>query len=102
MHPGAMGFVKRNHLLLVAVSAFVAGALYLGVALLAGLEEVTFALRRSGPICVIGALLSSVCNVTLRFLRWQVFLRVLGHKLPVSVNFPIYVAGFSLTTIPGK
>src|SRR5262249_24964267 len=102
MRSGPVSFVKRRHVLLIAASAFIAGTLYLGGSMLVGLDDVASALQRAGPACAIAAVLSSLFNVTVRFLRWHLFLRVLGHELPVSVNFPIYLAGFSLTTIPGK
>ncbi len=102
MGPIPIAFVKRKHLLLVAASAFIAGMLYLATAMFAGVGAVTSAWYQAGPACVVGALMLTLLNVTLRCLRWHVFLRVLGHDLPFSVNFPIYLAGLSLTTVPGK
>lgn len=44
----------------------------------------------------------SLINYSLRFMRWQHFLTILGHKIPFFQSFRIYIAGFSLTTTPGK
>lgn len=44
-------------------------------------------------------LLLSLGNYLLRFWRWQIYI---GQKLPCSQHLPIYLAGFSLTTTPGK
>ena len=38
----------------------------------------------------------------LRFLRWQVYLNALRHPLPWRPSLKIYLAGFALTTTPGK
>ena len=38
----------------------------------------------------------------LRFVRWDVFLRALGHDLPRLRHLRIYLAGFALTATPGK
>jgi uncharacterized protein (TIRG00374 family) len=38
----------------------------------------------------------------LRFLRWQVYLNALRHPMPWWPSLKIYLAGFALTTTPGK
>jgi len=44
----------------------------------------------------------SLVNYLLRFLRWDFYLRNLGHTLPRGLHFSYYLAGFALTTSPGK
>ncbi len=44
----------------------------------------------------------SLFNYALRFVRWHVYMRWLGHRLPVMRHALIYIAGFALTTTPGK
>ena len=44
----------------------------------------------------------SLLNYLLRFGRWDWYLRVMGHRLPLARNLRIYLAGFALTTTPGK
>jgi uncharacterized membrane protein YbhN (UPF0104 family) len=51
-----------------------------------------------------GALLLalSLANYALRSVRWRFFLARLGHRLPWGRSTANYVAGFALTTTPGK
>jgi uncharacterized membrane protein YbhN (UPF0104 family) len=44
----------------------------------------------------------SLINYALRFVRWDGYLRHLGHRLPVLRHMTIYLAGFALTTTPAK
>ncbi|WP_026340738.1 lysylphosphatidylglycerol synthase transmembrane domain-containing protein [Thioalkalivibrio sp. ALJT] len=86
----------------VMASVVVAVALYLGVALWAGAEDVWRALQMVGVGGVLLALALSLVNYTLRFTRWQLYLRTLQHRVPTMASLHIYLAGFALTTTPGK
>jgi uncharacterized protein (TIRG00374 family) len=44
----------------------------------------------------------SLINYCLRFVRWDMYLKRLGHPVPVGSNFIAYIAGFGYTTTPGK
>ena len=44
----------------------------------------------------------SLLNYWLRFERWHAYLAVLGDRLPRLRHMTIYLAGFALTTTPGK
>lgn len=44
----------------------------------------------------------SLFNYALRFARWEIYLRVFGHRIPFGKNLCIYLAGFGFTTTPGK
>lgn len=44
----------------------------------------------------------SLVNYALRFVRWQSYLGVLGQSVPVAQSARYYIAGFALTTTPGK
>jgi uncharacterized membrane protein YbhN (UPF0104 family) len=44
----------------------------------------------------------SMVNYSLRFLRWQEYLVVLGARLPMLRHLGIYIAGFAFTVTPGK
>jgi glycosyltransferase 2 family protein len=67
-----------------------------------GWEQVSEAVARVGIWGILLALALSLVNYWLRFLRWQCFLRILGHRVPTFLSLRIYIAGFSLTTTPGK
>lgn len=67
-----------------------------------GWENVLRAVRQVGFSGIAIALGLSLINLGMRFLRWQYFLRTLGYVIPWASSLRIYLAGFSLTTTPGK
>lgn len=75
---------------------------YLGISLWGGWQAVGGALSRVGWLG--GAQIAALILISygLRFLRWQVYLNALGHPLPWRPGLKIYLAGFALTTTPGK
>uniref|UniRef100_UPI003F5F578F lysylphosphatidylglycerol synthase transmembrane domain-containing protein n=1 Tax=Pseudomonas sp. LRF_L74 TaxID=3369422 RepID=UPI003F5F578F len=76
---------------------------YLAFSLWGGWHEVVQALLRVGVLGLSFALLMSLINYALRFLRWQTYLQALGHPLPTwRISLRIYIAGFALSTTPGK
>lgn len=86
----------------VAASIALSAAGYLAVALWSGWREVAHAVALVGAAGVGAALALSLVNYGLRFLRWQSYLRALGHAVPWRPSLRIYVGGFALTTTPGK
>ncbi|MFP5304317.1 MAG: YbhN family protein [Gammaproteobacteria bacterium] len=48
------------------------------------------------------AMLAALGNYALRWARWRVYLRRLGHRLPWGFDALSYAAGFAFTTTPGK
>lgn len=75
---------------------------YLGFSLWGGWHEVSSAIAKVGLLGIAIALLMSMINYSLRFLRWQGYLKAFGHAIPWKPSFKIYLAGFALTTTPGK
>jgi uncharacterized protein (TIRG00374 family) len=75
---------------------------YLALSLWAGWRDVTAALMRVGIPVLLGILGLSLLNYLLRFVRWQIYLKRLGHQVPWATSLRIYFAGFALTTTPGK
>lgn len=85
------------------VSSIVVAALgYLGFSLWGGFNEVVMALQRVGLMGLLLMLLLSLLNYGLRFMRWQQYLGALAHPVPWRPSGRIYLAGFALTTTPGK
>ncbi|RCS56677.1 lysylphosphatidylglycerol synthase transmembrane domain-containing protein [Parvibium lacunae] len=83
------------------------GALgYLALALSSGYREVLAAIQRAGWGVLLGMLGLSLVNYGLRAWRWHWYLRLLRQPdqpvVPWRVNTRIYLAGFALTTTPGK
>ena len=75
---------------------------YLVFSLWGGWREVVAAAGEVGVIGLFIALLLSLVNYGLRFVRWQYYLHTLGTSIPWSASLGIYILGFSLTTTPGK
>jgi len=90
----------RYRAVLLSVMGAVLG--YLGFSLWAGWSEVSQAVGRVGLGGVALILSLSLFNYALRFARWQMYLRELEHPLPWWPSLRIYLAGFALTTTPGK
>ena len=87
----------------VVVYTVVAAALgYLGFSLWGGWREVLAAAGQVGFIGLAVALSLSLVNYGLRFLRWQAYLGAMSHAVPWRPSLGIYLAGFALTTTPGK
>ena len=87
---------------LLFASIFAAAIGYVGFSLWGGWEEVSTAIGRIGIGMILLALLMSLLNYCLRLLRWSLYLRQLGYRVPWSTNTRIYFAGFALTTTPAK
>ena len=92
------GWRRRALILSVAISA----AAYLVVALWSGWREVAHAVGQVGLVGIAVALSLSLVNYGLRFVRWQGYLSALGHPIRWRPSLRIYLAGFALTTTPGK
>lgn len=67
-----------------------------------GWDHVILAVSQVGVLGISAALTLSLVNYLLRFLRWTLFLKNLGHTLPWWPHLRIYMSGFALTTTPGK
>jgi uncharacterized protein (TIRG00374 family) len=75
---------------------------YLLVTAWVGWHEVLQAVFLVGFKGIIIALILSLFNYSLRFLRWQGYLKVLKAHLNWVTSLWIYMSGFALTTTPGK
>lgn len=76
--------------------------LYIGLIAWASSEGTLAALGRLGmPTVVLGTIVSSSAYL-FRFIRWELLLRWLQHRLAVGENLRIYLAGLALTMTPGK
>ncbi len=86
----------------VVWSVLLAAVGYLAFALWSGWRDVANAVGKVGVVGVGIALCLSLVNYGLRFVRWQAYLRALDHPVPWWPSLRIYLAGFALTTTPGK
>lgn len=86
----------------VILSVALAATGYLAFSLWGGWQDVAGAVARVGAGGIAIALAMSLLNYGLRFVRWQWYLAALGHRVPWRPGLRIYLAGFALTTTPGK
>lgn len=92
------GWRFRALLLIVLLSAIG----YLLFSIWGGWQEVVAAMVRVGFTGMIIVLTLSLVNYGLRFVRWQKFLALLGHRVHTPESLRIYIAGFGMTILPGK
>lgn len=86
----------------VVASVLLAAIGYLGFSVWSGWRDVANAVEKVGVPGIGIALLLSLVNYGLRFIRWQGYLRAMDHPVPWWPSLKIYLAGFALTTTPGK
>ena len=97
-HAILSGWRFRALLLIVLLSAVG----YLVFSIWGGWHEVVAAMARVGLVGTAIALMLSLVNYGLRFVRWQKYLALLGHRVHVAESLRIYIAGFGLTILPAK
>lgn len=97
-HPVLSGWRFRALLLIVLFSA----AGYLVFSIWGGWQDVVAAFAQVGLVGCAVALALSLVNYGVRFVRWQKFLSLLGHRVHTPESLRIYIAGFGLTILPGK
>lgn len=91
---------QAEYLTVASIAAFV--ALLAGAALLTDSGQVLARLGSLEAAVIVGLLALSLVNYAARALRWQLFSRQLGIAVPPARGALYYVAGFAMTTTPGK
>lgn len=87
---------------MLTLSILAAAGGYLAFSLWVGWHDVLLALKQVGILGLMVAITMSLINYGLRIVRWQLYFNALGHNLPWRSQGRIYLAGFALTTTPGK
>jgi glycosyltransferase 2 family protein len=83
-------------------------AFALGLLVLAGLLGLAdprhfFAQLRRFDFALLAPILAlSLLNYSLRFVRWEIYLRALGTRLPLGRSGAVFLTGFLLSVTPGK
>lgn len=98
----ALNYLNGWRLRALILSIGVATIGYLAFSLWGGWTEVVSAFVQIGLLGTLIALTMSLVNYGLRFVRWQLYLTQLGHRVAWLPNLRIYLSGFALTTTPGK
>lgn len=86
----------------VILSALVAMIIYIGLISANGYTDIVSACLRMGFGGFALVLGLSLVNYFVRFARWHWYIHHLGHSVPILRNLAYYLAGFALTTTPGK
>ena len=94
--------LSARHRRTILWSLLITAGAYLLVVLYTGHKEVSQAFTTIGLTGWIFLFTCSLLNYFLRYLRWQYYLRCAGWSLPHNTHFLYYLAGFALTTTPGK
>jgi uncharacterized protein (TIRG00374 family) len=94
--------LAARHFRALVWPVLLAAAGYLGFALWSGWRDVASAFAKVGILGIAVALSLSLTNYSLRFIRWQAYLRAMDHPVPWWPSLKIYLAGFALTATPGK
>ena len=91
---------RRNWLLLILLTV----AAFAGLLVYGDLREVSGLLADApSPYAGLAAALGlALVNYLLRYLRWEMYLRALDIRVPLSVSAPVFVAGLALSITPGK
>lgn len=81
---------------------FIVFAVWCGMAFHKDIAQIDLSPMREGWPLVLAAGALSLLNYALRVVRWQVYLRRLGHSLPWGFVSLTFMAGFAFTLSPGK
>ncbi|MES2664224.1 MAG: lysylphosphatidylglycerol synthase transmembrane domain-containing protein [Pseudomonadota bacterium] len=65
-------------------------------------DAIVASIKRLSPAVIIGVFALSLLNYALRFVRYHGYMKYLGDHVPIRKNILYYLAGFALTTTPGK
>lgn len=98
-HPHILSGWRFNALIFTLVFSVVG---YFCFSLWGGWRKVIDAVSNLGFIPIGVSLSIAFVSYLFRFTRWNYFLHILGYYVPWLKSFQIYLAGFSLTTTPGK
>jgi glycosyltransferase 2 family protein len=77
-------------------------AVYVAFTIWADARQVGEALSHYAWSSAVLALLLAAANYLVRFIRWQLYLRVLRLDVPVGESLLVFLGGFALTVTPGK
>jgi len=81
---------------------FLACVLYAGMTLWSGVGEVVTELETFPPFYAVLILTAVSFGYFIRYLRWDYYLRRLGHEIPFRSNLRIFLASFLMAISPGK
>jgi glycosyltransferase 2 family protein len=100
--PGGAGKGERSLGRVLTLSAAGGAAVYVAIACYVGAGKVGAELKSYAWWTAGCALALAAFNYGLRFVKWELYLRRLGVRIPLGDSLGIFLSGFSLTVTPGK
>ena len=94
--------LSSRHRRVIILSLILAAVLYLTVVVVTGFEQAISAFQSIGISGWLMLFTASLANYSLRYIRWQYYLRSAGLNLGHNLHFRYYLSAFALTTTPGK
>ncbi len=94
--------LPKNTITILIIIVVIAALAYLAVSLWAGFGNVVKAVRDVGVLGLLGVFAASLCSYVLGFVRWEGYLKLLGHSVPRMQNFQIYLGSFALAMTPAR
>lgn len=91
---------RKRRMLLTA--AAIATVVYVAVTAAIDTEQLKKGLGQLGLGGCAAVLGLSLLNYILRFVRWHLYLRQIGHSVPVPQHLLYYLSGFAFTVSPAK
>ncbi len=86
----------------VVISLALGVVVYVGYALYTGWEETAGALASFRWSLLPVLLAMSLANYGIRFVRWEMYLRMLDIRIPLKDSAAVFLAGLAMTITPGK
>jgi len=86
----------------IVISLVLAACAYVLAVFLVGYEEISHAFLKFGLSNWLIILTCSCISYSLRFFRWQIYIKCSEIRIPLRQHILYYLAGFALTTTPGK
>lgn len=86
----------------IIISLCLIAAFYLSAVILTGFDDIQMAFQQIGLMGWGLLLFCSFLSYIVRFVRWQGYIKLSDASIPLLRHFIYYLAGFALTTTPGK
>ena len=90
-------FVARSFFIIALVAIC-----YVLVALVLGWDEIRSKIFQFPAVHLLGMAILSLFNYALRFFRWEMYLRVLGCRIPFRQSLGLYFSAYVMVITPGK
>lgn len=94
--------LTKKHQRTLSLSILIAVGLYSFFILSADTEKILSTMKQLTPANWLTILSCSFVSYIFRFIRWNNYIRVFQHFIPIKRHFAYYLAGLALTTTPAK